>query len=564
MKKIISLMLAILLIAAALVACDEAKEPSDSSAETTNAPAVIDDTTDAPQTSDEPSESTSPDTVIPETTEPVTEPVTEPITEPVTEPVTEPETTAPETEPPHVHSYGEWEVTRAVTCTEFGERVRRCSCGETLREDILPEGHKYVDGICSVCGENDGSVPTLRLLEDLEFDNVLYSTPNMIVFSKDDLYYIANRSGEVVSRGYDGAKCVSQDEYVVMYETLMVSVNDIDDEEFVGLHETITLLACYVLDNNGRELFSTRYTSTVRDMGTSTYEGEYIASCSEGRIITYTPDTYHFPAAFSPLTVNIYDMSGTKLATFDNVVSVGTLIDGELLMLTTGSGDTNMMITNSNGRVMRTGTLGYLYFFPNNYWTTNGFIGGYAMVTDDTEFNNSYITTLIDESLKFTMTIRSEYLYAPTHHGPYVASRIVENGVVSDKYYLVDLVRCETDGDGYCIPTIDAAKSKEGFDSINIESYFNQKSSYALVSRDGKWGFMSLKDGSVHMFDDAGYFFGDLAIVIKDGAAYIVNEDLEQISEPIEGATGVSTLGYGVYRITKDGRKYIAVYDQNS
>ncbi len=452
-------------------------------------------------------------------------------------------------------------MTRAVTCTEFGERVRRCSCGETLREDILPEGHKYVDGICSVCGENDGSVPTLRLLEDLEFDNVLYSTPNMIVFSKDGLYYIANRRGEVISRGYSGAKCATQDEYVVMYDTISVGVKDIDSEDFVGLKETTTLLACYVLDNTGRELFSTRYTTTVRDMGSTTYEGEYIASCSEERIITYTPDTYHFPSAYSPLTVNIYDMSGTKLAAIENVVSVGTLIDGELLMLTVGQGDTEMMITNSNGRVVRTGKLGYLHFFPSDHWTTNGFISGYAMVTDDTAFYNTYIATLIHENLKYTMTIRAEYLYAPTHYGSYVASKIVENGVVSDKYYLVDLVRCENDGDGYCIPTIDAAKSKEGFDSISIESYFNKNHSYALVSRDGKWGFLSFKDGSVHMFDDAGYFFGDRAIVIKDGAAYVVNEELEQISEPIEGVTGVSTTGYGVYRITKDGRKYIAVYD---
>lgn len=587
MKKITSLMLAILLIAMSLAACDNADDPEETTAEDTSIHSIVTEVESQPDSTDEPSESTSPEgTKAPETTatvteqvtepqtepqttpatEPQTTPATEPQTEPVTEPATEPETTAPaapETEPPHVHSYGEWEVTVAATCVDFGERVRRCSCGEVLREDILPEGHYYVDGICTVCGAGDGELetPTLRLLDNLEFDSILYSTPNMIVFCKDELYYVANKAGEVISRGYTGAKCASLDEYVVMYDTLLVGVTDIEDDDYVGLKETTKLITCYVLDYNGNELFSTRYTYTQRDLGSTTYEGEFIATCNEERIITYTPETYHFPSAYSPMTVNIYDMHGTKLATFDDIVSVGTLINGELLMLYQNSGNFEAMVTNNNGKVLRTGTIGPINFFPANYWTTNGFIGGYALFTDDTAFVNSYLTTLVSYDLETTLSIRSDYLYSPTNFGSYVASNIVENGVVSDKYYLIDLTRCALDSNGYCIPTIDAAVSPEGFDKIMIESFLNKNYSYALVSRDGKWGYMSFIDGSVRMFDDAGYFFLNYAVVMEGNTAYVINTDLEQVSEPIEGVTRVATSGCGVYDITVNGKRYIAIYD---
>lgn len=593
MKRIISLTLAILLIAAGLVACDNAEGGEDTSAvssgEDTSIHSIIEDTKNDPDVTIAPGDNTSAsETVIPESsavvspettggaTLPVTEPeettpVTEPVTTPTTEPATEPETTAPaapETEPPHVHSYGDWEVTLAATCTDFGERVRRCSCGDTLREDILPTDHNFVDGVCTICGlDTNDETLELRLIENFEYDSILFSTPYMIVFKRNGMYYIAGSEGDVISRGYTGALCVSSDDYVVMYDTLSIGVTDIEseDDEYVGLKETTTLLACYVLDCNGNELFSTRYTYTTRDLGPTTYEGEYIASCNEERIITYTPETYYFASAYSPMTVNIYDMSGTKLATFDNVRSVGTLIDGEILMLVDGSfGDANLIVTNKNGKVLRTGSSGILQsiaFFPANYWTTHGFISGYAILTDDTSFYNSYLTMLVSQDLETSYAIRSEYLYEPQNYGSIVASKIIENGVVSDKYYLVDLTRCALDSNGYCVPTIDAAVSSEGFDVIAIQGYFNKNNIHALVSRDGKWGYISLLGGEVHMFDDAGDFFYDRAIVLENGSAYVIDYNMEQISNTIEGVTGLSSSGCGIYKIKMNDKQYIAVYN---
>lgn len=59
----------------------------------------------------------------------------------------------------HEHSYGEWEETKKASCTEAGESVRKCECGEQETKAIDPLGHKGKD-VCEVCGkriENGGA-----------------------------------------------------------------------------------------------------------------------------------------------------------------------------------------------------------------------------------------------------------------------------------------------------------------------------------------------------------------------------------------------------------------------
>ncbi len=71
----------------------------------------------------------------------------------------------------HVHSYGEWTVTKAATCTEAGERQRTCSCGDVETETIAATGHSFgawttqteatalAEGVqvhtCSACGATE-------------------------------------------------------------------------------------------------------------------------------------------------------------------------------------------------------------------------------------------------------------------------------------------------------------------------------------------------------------------------------------------------------------------------
>ena len=52
---------------------------------------------------------------------------------------------------PHTHSYGEWETIKNPTCTEDGEKAKKCSCADTVTEKIpalagetLPKPYKFI------------------------------------------------------------------------------------------------------------------------------------------------------------------------------------------------------------------------------------------------------------------------------------------------------------------------------------------------------------------------------------------------------------------------------------
>ena len=62
----------------------------------------------------------------------------------------------------HEHTFGEWVVTTAPTCTQDGLETRTCSaCGEVETRVIPAAGHDYKDGKCTVCGATDpGYQPT--------------------------------------------------------------------------------------------------------------------------------------------------------------------------------------------------------------------------------------------------------------------------------------------------------------------------------------------------------------------------------------------------------------------
>lgn len=57
----------------------------------------------------------------------------------------------------HVHSYGEWKTVKEPTCTEAGEKEKKCSCGEKVTEPVSVLEHVFddEDGKCT-CGASDG------------------------------------------------------------------------------------------------------------------------------------------------------------------------------------------------------------------------------------------------------------------------------------------------------------------------------------------------------------------------------------------------------------------------
>ncbi len=62
----------------------------------------------------------------------------------------------------HVHSFGEWIITKNATCTEFGVQERLCSCGEKETQSIPLKEHTIVVDpavapTCTLSGKSEGS-----------------------------------------------------------------------------------------------------------------------------------------------------------------------------------------------------------------------------------------------------------------------------------------------------------------------------------------------------------------------------------------------------------------------
>lgn len=138
MKKLISLILALLLVAAMLAACAPSS-PDGTEANLQTAP---------PEESTQDTKATEPTDGTEETTEPVdTGDPTEQEQEntegtEVTEPETNKPTQPPTTEPPHTHSYTSTKV--AATCTSKGYTLHKCSCGSSYTSDETAAlGHSW-------------------------------------------------------------------------------------------------------------------------------------------------------------------------------------------------------------------------------------------------------------------------------------------------------------------------------------------------------------------------------------------------------------------------------------
>ncbi len=143
MKRILSIVLALLLVVS-MTACK--KEPADSNDATTSTTQ----TADTPTTTPTNAPANTPTTVP--TTAPSNTPTTVPTTAPSNTPTTAP-TTAP-TNPSHTsHTFGNWTVQTAASCQKEGVEVRRCSgCSATETRPVAKSAHKFnTQRICQKC-----------------------------------------------------------------------------------------------------------------------------------------------------------------------------------------------------------------------------------------------------------------------------------------------------------------------------------------------------------------------------------------------------------------------------
>ncbi len=60
------------------------------------------------------------------------------------------------------HNYSDWETVKQPTCTSSGKKEATCDeCGKIRSRSISPLGHKYANGVCTVCGMTTADDPTI-------------------------------------------------------------------------------------------------------------------------------------------------------------------------------------------------------------------------------------------------------------------------------------------------------------------------------------------------------------------------------------------------------------------
>ena len=103
------------------------------------------------------------------------------------------------------------------------------------------------------------------------------------------------------------------------------------------------------------------------------------------------------------------------------------------------------------------------------------------------------------------------------------------------QYFLIDAAKQDhtTDRFGYYAePVITDASILATGDYIGID-----QSRYWLIQKDGQWGYIDHDGNIVAFFDDATRFSNGMAMVIEDGYARFINEDMETCSDRIPAQT---------------------------
>ena len=107
------------------------------------------------------------------------------------------------------------------------------------------------------------------------------------------------------------------------------------------------------------------------------------------------------------------------------------------------------------------------------------------------------------------------------------------------KTFLIDLAKVETSenewGSEIKVLTEEAVLAQGEYIQLSDETYW-------LYSADGKWGYIDHEGNVVATFDDASSFTNGKAMVITDGQAHFIDEELN-VSEESMPADSVSTIG---------------------
>jgi len=115
--------------------------------------------------------------------------------------------------------------------------------------------------------------------------------------------------------------------------------------------------------------------------------------------------------------------------------------------------------------------------------------------------------------------------------------------------------------------------TKNGYDLIDLKTgktlvnypyiYGNDKGIFLVNTNYGKWGYIDSTGRELGVFDSAGVFQGDYAPVVKDGKAYLIDRNMNKISEEI-AADDVSTYGKELFGFTQGDNTTLVTYTKST
>lgn len=84
---------------------------------------------------------------------------------------------------------------------------------------------------------------------------------------------------------------------------------------------------------------------------------------------------------------------------------------------------------------------------------------------------------------------------------------------------------------------------------------------YFIQTIEGKWGYIDANGKELALFDDAGAFYGNYAPVISNGKAYLIDRNMNKVSDEI-AADSVSTMDDELFRFTKGDDITLVTYTE--
>ena len=165
----------------------------------------------------------------------------------------------------HVHTWDEGTVTKAASCTEDGEVVYKCACGEKKTQVIKATGHKLVETIVDSTYLKKGSV-TVKCSECEEYPVSTYTLDR-----KD----ATGLGGELILKVHEGSDPEEDpndpDLYMYMSFAILpnneiISFSTDDDDPFAINSDTINLyeyIADYVIKEEVNEEGEVSYSISI-------------------------------------------------------------------------------------------------------------------------------------------------------------------------------------------------------------------------------------------------------------------------------------------------------------